>query len=871
MHRLAFQSGLVLSVMFVADTSHVAAVDGPQLLAQYCLDCHDASFAEGDYVLQLDHLDWSHPHTRHEMERVHQFVSKGIMPPADFDAPTNQDRSIILRWLDENLRQHSPVGGMTLRRLSAREYANSIRSVFGLSSFELPIGFPPDTLLDGFDNQGNTLVMAASHLEAFADSAANIADQMFPPPTDVVPNQQVHVPAKDLVVSYSSAFLTDGEMRLASSGTSVVRHATWPSKFEAPASGVYEVTVKARSYVPNGINVPTPILRLQSSQMTGNPKTGNPKTGEPTTGKSAPDVVELELAPGESHRLTRSIAIDRGGWVQFRYPNGPFDYEDKEAFQTTVKDLFTAEPRLAAAWEQIGSPPRGGSGWDRLKQAMSTIPAGSQPLEAMRLDSLVNSIAKKNSVSSGETLVYKFFEEGPYVAIESVTIRGPVTTYEDRSQAKARLERERFVGKDRDWDDEQSVRSFFDGFLEILFRRPPTRSEVDAYCSLVRRETRVTGASDRGMHLAVRTALISPAFLYREVGSGQLDDFELASRLSYFLTSGPPDAELYRTAADGVLSRKQVLQAQTRRLLRDHSDRLVVDFASAWLGLDAVDRLMPDTRLIRRFTADHREGMKAEVYQTLQHAIDANLPVRDLIAPDFVFTNGAVGRDIYGIDRDQLASDRKGKNTDRQMRRVSVASDDWRGGLLTMPAVMMATANGVDTQPVLRGVWVLSNILGSPPPEPPKAVPALTPDTAGATSPRDLLARHMSESSCAACHRDIDPVGFVLESFDAIGRWRDRYPKNRSGEKGLPVETAGQLPDGTQLSDVTDLKRYLANAPRQVAQCITEKLMTYASGRKPNYTERHLIEKMIDSLEANEYPLRDLIETLVLSDLFQVK
>ncbi|MEM9366847.1 MAG: DUF1588 domain-containing protein [Planctomycetota bacterium] len=857
---MKFKSSLVLmlvgcSCVFSAGTANAEEQTGAALLRQYCMDCHDESIAEGEFVLELDHLDWSRSSIRHEMERVHQFVSKGIMPPSDADVPTRAEKRTILAWLDGQLRDSSPIGGMTLRRLSSREYANSVRSVFGLSSFELPVGFPPDNVLDGFDNQSNTLVMAASHLEAFAETAAGIADQMFPPPTKPIQPRSYQVPAKDLVVSYSSAMLVDGAMRLASSGANIRRHATWPSKFEAPASGVYEVSVVARSLVPDGLDVPVPILRMESSG---------------TSAKATSSFAETPVPSGETTTATFVLGIDRGGTVQFRYPNGPFDYDDKEGFQETMRTMLAADPRLALAWKQVGDPPRGGSGWDRLKLAMAGFEDDFVPLPDSERDQIADQIAK-DSVSSGETLVYKYFEQGPYVAIESVTIRGPVSTYADKSQLRSRSERERFVGRSADWTDADHVRSFLLGFMKKLYRRPVIDAEVDAYCQLVQREAKASGAVDRGLHLAVRTALISPSFLYREVGSGTLDEFELASRLSFFLTSGPPDAQLTRLAEARELSSEETLREQVQRLLQSEDVRFVKDFANAWLGLDTVDRLMPDTQLIKRFTADHRNGMKNEVYETLKFAIGANRPVKDLIAPDFVFTNGVVGREIYEIDFDAFENKKDRKPSNKDVRRYPVPADGWRGGLLTMPAVMMATANGVDTQPVLRGVWVLGNILGSPPPEPPKAVPALTPDTAGASTPRELLARHMAESSCAACHRDIDPIGFVLESFDAVGRWRDKYPKAAKAKKAIAVETNGQLPDGTPLSDVTDLKKHLASQPEPVARCLAEKLMTYATGRKPNYAERQMLAEEVGTLKDDGYPIRDLVEAIVLSELFQVK
>lgn len=193
-----------------------------------------------------------------------------------------------------------------------------------------------------------------------------------------------------------------------------------------------------------------------------------------------------------------------------------------------------------------------------------------------------------------------------------------------------------------------------------------------------------------------------------------------------------------------------------------------------------------------------------------------------------------------------------------------------------MAGVMTATANGVDTQPVVRGVWMLENILGDPPRDPPDAVPALTPDTSKAETPREMLAAHMSDDSCAGCHKKIDPIGFVFESFDPIGRWRTHYP-NLSGKskdksnKGLPVETDGVLPDGTILRDIRDLKTYLVNDITPFAECLSEKLLTYATGRSMNYSDRKLIGKIVDANVETEEGFKDLLLDLIDSESFRTR
>jgi len=282
-----------------------------------------------------------------------------------------------------------------------------------------------------------------------------------------------------------------------------------------------------------------------------------------------------------------------------------------------------------------------------------------------------------------------------------------------------------------------------------------------------------------------------------DLDSNRLDDWQLAERLSYFLTSGPPDESLRQAAADGELRDNAGRRRHASRLLSGESaGPMVRAFVTQWLGLDSLRTLMPDPSLLKRFTQQHRDGLIEEPIETIRRGLRENRPVTELIWNDRVWTNVEVAEDIDQIDVNLQISE---ETKPGRLVSMSVGSDGRRGGLLSMPGLVMASANGVDTQPVLRGVWALENILGMPIPEPPTNVPALTPDTSAATTLKERLAAHTSDASCASCHRHIDPVGFVLENFDAIEKWRDHYPtrsdasgsenRDRGSPRGLPPPT----------------------------------------------------------------------------------
>jgi mono/diheme cytochrome c family protein len=836
------------------------AITSPQqqFLSRYCTDCHEPGNAENDVILSDDSINWTKPESREQWELVQSLIDRQIMPPTDSEQPSEKERAGILSWLDTQLVEHSPIGGTPLRRLSSREYRNTIAAIFDLPKFQLPSNFPPDSSVHGFDNQGENLMIAGSHLEAIADTATAIADSFFLPPPPAPEQREVIALPKDLTISYSSACLIDGTMRLASSGPNLRRNATWPSRFLAPATGEYLLEITA-SVSPNA-SVPA---ELEVSAM--------------TNAKSNSRVIHrLNLDNTKPRTMTVEARLEKGETVTLRFANGALDYENKPAYKKLLIELFDEQPRLAAAWHAVGDPARGGSGWARVVEKLNDPNLDATPFinEKSKRDAVATTMTK-NSVKSGETLVYRFFEQGPYLAIHGLKIVGPTEVYPSKDEVLRLKRRKEFTSGLSEKSPRAEIESFLQQFLGKTFRRSAHENEITAYANLIQAEHLRTGSLDQGLHLAVRSALLSPAFLYRNIGDGKLTDNELASRLSYFLKSMPPDERLQKIANDAKLGNTKTLLSQAKRLCS--SQALAADFTSQWLGLDTLNHLMPDVRLIQNFKPTHKASMKLEVQRTFQHVLDNNLPVHDLVTPDFIFTDERLGWDFYGLQQYKPAKKRESKKIPKGMQQVTIERDARRGGLLTMPAVLMATANGVDTQPVLRGVWVLENILGNRPPEPPNAVPALTPDTRGTSSPRERLAAHMASESCAACHKAIDPLGFVLENFDPVGRWRDHYPlyveeKGKSRRvDGAKIDASGMLPDGQTLNDIQDLKRWLKDNPEPFVCCISEKLLSYATGRQMNYRERKIIKEIVASQATNEYRFRDLLLALVQSEIFRTK
>ena len=849
----------LLALAFCATTASAEQIPREiiAVIRNACGDCHVGNASEGGLSIRLRDIDWSSSETITTWEDIHQYVSHGVMPPHDADPLSKEDRDKLLNWLDQSLIKYGPIGGTPLRRLNRREYANTIEQIFGITNYKVSESFPADSVANGFDNQGEALVVAGSHLEALVAAATEVADQIFPPPARIVPPASTNLKPKDLVISYSSACVVDGAMRLASSGNGITRHATWPSRFEAPVAGVYRVSLDASTFNPPAETPQLTVARMRMSDR-----------GDVQTLK----VIDVDSPSPKNWQF--DVELNRGDTVVMRYSNGPYDYDANDRFKSFVKEAFMQQPALAAAWDAVGTPARGGNGWLRLKEAMADESLNRNKFvdNEKALDKLVKRVTG-NKVRSGETLVYKYFEEGPNIGIHAMKIHGPISRIRDREEIRSENLRRKLFGDSFDHNSPASVKQFLTGFLAKLFRRPATAREIDRYADLIAKESAATGSDHAGMHLAVRTALLSPAFLYRSVGSGKMDQFELASRLSYFLRSSAPDATLSRIAADGKLDNAEVLKREVKRLI---NKEFAIDFTRQWLGLDKLESLMPDPRL-GKFSEKHKQAIYNEVHATFFHIWNKNYSVTDLVAPTYVFTNPQVGWDIYRLEQFNPQTTRLNKKDRFRIKRREVPRDGPHGGLLGMSAVMMATANGVDTQPVLRGVWLLENVFGMPTPEPPDAVPALTPDVNSSATVKERLAQHMASESCAVCHKSIDPLGFALESFDPLGQWREHYPKyvERDGktkkQKGQEVDTTGVLPDGTKIKDVRDLKQWLVNNPEVFARCFSEKLLTYATGRRMSYRERSLIAKIVEEQLQNNLRIQNLVCALVDSEIFKTK
>lgn len=416
------------------------------------------------------------------------------------------------------------------------------------------------------------------------------------------------------------------------------------------------------------------------------------------------------------------------------------------------------------------------------------------------------------------------------------------------------------VGQVRD-----CARAVLEAFSSRAYRRPASREEVERLLPPVEQAMGEDHNFARGIQAAMTAILVSPNFLFRveadppgtKAGEPRpLNDYELATRLSYFLWSSLPDEELFRLAGEGRLRDQAVLAEQVRRMLGDPkvNTGLVENFAMQWLQLRTLPAFVADKELFPGFDPALREAMLTETRLFFGAVVREDLTLDTFLDADFTFLNERLARHygIAGIEGEEF-------------RRVALPSDSPRGGLLTQASVLTATSNPTRTSPVKRGKWILEAILGTPPPPPPPNVPQLSEEKQAILSGslRERLEKHRSDPACASCHDRMDTLGFGFENFDATGAWRDQ-------DASFPIDPSGILPGGSRFTGPAELKRLLGEKRQDFARALTEKMLTYALGRGLEAADRCVIDEVASALEAHDHRFGALVTAIVKSVPFRM-
>ncbi len=488
------------------------------------------------------------------------------------------------------------------------------------------------------------------------------------------------------------------------------------------------------------------------------------------------------------------------------------------------------------------------------------------------------------SAGSGGAPVYRaggaMHYQGPGLAIMSQRVEGPLFeswpppgTQELLKGLKLSRNEDGSFSVRKSADPLQQITGVVRRFAPLAFRRPVPEDELQSLIHIARPAIAAGRDPVDALRVSLRSILSSPQFLLFGGEPGELDDYSLASRLSYFLWKSMPDRELTALAREGKLSDPRTLATQVDRML-DHgkSRRFIDDFIGQWLRLDKVNATTPDDGLYPEFDELLSGSIPQEPQLFLKELISKNLSVNNLIDSEFTVLNRRLA-EHYGIEGVR----------GQEFRRVELPAESPRGGVLTQAAVLKTTANGTTTSPVIRGNFVLTKFLGTPPPDPPANVGAIEPDTRGKTTIREILKSHRQLESCNQCHRHIDPPGFALESFDPIGGFRTHYRVLGGEQKyagftiklppkqGEAVDASGVTPGGARFRGTNEFKTLLMKQRDQVARNFITQLVVYATGGELQFADREVIEGILTQTRPDNYPVRDIIHKVVQCRLFRNK
>lgn len=407
---------------------------------------------------------------------------------------------------------------------------------------------------------------------------------------------------------------------------------------------------------------------------------------------------------------------------------------------------------------------------------------------------------------------------------------------------------------------DETARRIIEPFLRRAYRRPVGGDEVQRLTRFVRLAEDQGGDFYDGIKLAVKAALVSPHFLYRiEVDAEPnnpkavhpITNYELASRLSYFLWSSMPDEELFNVARRGALRRDDVLEAQVKRMLKDpKAQALVENFGGQWLQIRSLKTMTPDSGQYPRWSDSLRGAMQKESELVFNHVLREDRPVLDFLACDYTYVNEELAKH-YGLE-----------NVKGPDFRVVSTKGTPRGGVLTQASVLTVTSNPTRTSPVKRGKWILENILGTPPPPPPPNVPELEDQKQLTGTLRQRMEQHRANPNCAVCHERMDALGFSFENFDGIGGWRTQ-------DEGRAIDPSGELPGGRKFAGPADLKKVLLADKDLFVRNLAERLLTYGLGRGTEHYDKLTLDEVVTQVKAKEYKFSALVLEIIKSDPFQ--
>jgi hypothetical protein len=883
----------LLSIALLSASLKSGASNPVSYIEAHCSDCHDQKTQKGGLNLAGVDFQLGDPRNFAVWQKIFARVSAGEMPPKKRARPPEEDTrenlaEIYKRLAAADRSRIEETGRLRMRRMTRSEFENTLTDLLALPRLDIKSLLPPDGSLSGFDKMADGLDLSPAHLSAYAEAVERALDL-------AIATRSTPPPSFTRRIYPAGLFKFRGNLQ---QGQFVLLKDKQPDPAYPPRGGFEEVkgyiaSKEAQADMPdrkdlferNGIAKSQSAVGLLNPNLAGYEAAMNVSPIYAGNYRMKASVWGFHWNAGQIERGSDQAAVLRA------------HEEGKQQEGGRLLALFTA-PSLESNVHEF-------TAWLGAHESIVFDPVSLHWL-GLRVGQVGGRAAKF---------------VGPGVALDWFEIEGPINTVwppeshrrlfgnltiaplpEDTDMISPRRDPIRGIGgyipsvqadlppaeRKPPLETVQSRRPIDDAsrllteFTGKAFRRPVSAKEVSPYVLLVEKRLQAKDCFEDAMRRAFVAILTSPEFLFHSGDFGaplDRDDnsfkrYQLASRLSYWLWNGPPDAQLLAKAANGTLHQPDVLHSEVDRLLNDaRSERFIRDFCDQWLELRRANETSPDPKLYPEYHFLLHEGMVDETRMFIRELIHKNLPITSLLRPEFAMLSQRLA-EHYGINSVRGVG----------VRRVPVLSTSLRGGLLGQAAIHKLTANGTTTSPVKRGVWVMDRLLDSPPPPPPPSAGAIDPDTRGSTTVREQLQKHRSNEGCATCHSKIDPAGFALESFDPIGGLRARYRSTDKGEippeqgqtlwktnyrVGPAVDPSGEMPDGKTFSDLNGLTAYLAEQPQRLARAFVAHLSRYATGTEVGFIDREDIGKIIESTAPSDFGLRSLLHAFAESALFQ--
>lgn len=820
--------------------------------AAHCVKCHGEETAEAKLRLDTLGADFvRRPEADHWVEILDR-LNLGEMPPQDQPQPDPKTLAKVVDWITSELehartQSQSTGGRVLLRRITRREYANTVRDLLNV---EFPSGtgpledLPPDGSIGGFDRVSKALLLDPSLMETYLKVAQKVVEKavVFRPPLipertlrfefERTPNTAMSYIPENRAADIEGDFLV--MMEGAARTFAKLRH-PYNDK-EIPLTGRYRVRVRAAA--DSGKN-DQPVFMDVTYGSEGRQARFRVKAT-----KAAPQIYEFEklfdsFTPGEFH-----VGIVDGE----RFTQGNAEWYQRNS-----------EIRRLAEAGKLGEA-------TRLKARMRAEGAYDTYVRGSYLPSVLN------------------LAEVPKLYLDWIEIVGPLQgEYPPPSMALIFGDSERAARFAQPGTDSAQVledaREIFHRLLPRAFRRPVKDSEVQAITELVSAEMNAGADPQEAIKTGLVAVLCSPDFLYLfEPGVApqtprRLTNYELATRLSYFLWSTMPDTELLRLAESGSLQSEEELAKQVDRMLADDKIQGFIDgFARQWFKVDEFDRFPPDQQIYPDYYATDMAGVQQDIKREplafFREVLTKDEPVSNFLNSNWLMLNERLAKlyEVPGV-------------TGSELRRVSLPqgpASERRGGLLGMAGVHLWGADGNRTKPVERGKYLLTVLFNSPPPPPPPNAGEVEPNLGGEKlTVRERLARHREQTTCNNCHRRIDPYGLAMEHFNAIGQWRERLdgekPLRHWGENRPVIDVSGTLPNGRTYSNFSEFKTALVDQEQRFHRALAEKLLTYALGRTKEASDRPVIDGILATMREEDPTFRTMLKAVIRTKPFREK